>query len=352
MSQPQPKAQNSKNPKPKRNNKNKTKKAKQPRQQVLTLNVSNAPAATGTSAKTRAPRWIPMPNGKVRVAHSELVGSISGTDDFTVQGFPLNPGLLAPFLWLSSIAQNYESYKFHKLRAIFAPACPSTVGGSIYLTIDFDPQDAAPQTEAQIASYYDTASDLPWRKIHYGASSSDLSKQKTYLVRDTNTATPSNLASFDTGNLFIATIGNGSAGVLGKLWIEYEVEFMTPQFTLTAAGRSLSGRVNANDNFSTAPTVNGNLPIDFSIAGNILTLKSRQAYSALIVFNVVGTGLTSAATTGPLTARASVTTAAAFVNSYTLNFTGPNQLATFQITTPTTVTSYAFRIGQYNNANA
>lgn len=337
-------------PKKEKKRRNKKGKNKTRNGDVMTINLQTAPAAVSAVAKTLAPKWKPMKGGKVCVSHLELIGTLNGSDDFTVQTFPLNPGLTQVFLWLSSIAQNYESYNFKQLRFVYAGAASSTTPGTVYLAIDFDPADPPPQTEQQLAVYFDCVSGAPWtKKLVYNATKSNMSKQKTYLIRNSNDPTPSNLPTYDTGNLIVGTEGNGLTTAIGKLWIEYEVEFQTPQGVITGPGRSLSGKYTGTDG-TTNPAFSGNAPIDVTAAGGIITITSRQSYQALVDFTAGGSTITGVTTTGAqLVQKTSVINAGTtgILVNYTLAFTAPKQVVTLDLQSAT-MTSYAMRVGQYN----
>ena len=318
---------------------------------LSTVQVTNAPVSQGISGRAKPGKFKPAKEGRAVLCHSELIGNVVGSDLFNATLTPINPGLQAFALWLSSMGPNYESYKFRKLTVRYENACSSATDGSVYVGVDFDPSDAAPQTEQQLTSYQDTQFTAPWKRVSYHCSPANLSKRKSYFVRTGTLAAGQDLGLYDTGNIIVATVGT-PASTIGKLWVDYEVELMTPDYVITPAGRSFSGKISGVDNMATAPTVVGNLPLTSSVNGNVLTLTSTQSYAGLLGLNLSGTGLTVVAIggTGAESMRQqNVNSAGTQITAViSLLFTAPGQTFTLSITTPTTVSGYACRIGQYD----
>lgn len=360
MSQPQPK--NPQNPKPqpnapkaKNNRRNNSRRSNNQNPQNITVRVNAAPAAVGAQVRTAAPRFVEK-KGKIIVCHAELIGTLTGTEAFTTRTYSLNAGLASVFLWLSNVALNYESYRFRKLHIKFLPATSSTTNGSVYLSVDYDAEDPAPYSEQQIANYSDTVSNVPWKPMTYKCRASDLSKRKSYFTRSDTQAVPSDLGLYDTGNLIIATVGNTGAPTLGKIWLDYEVELMTPDFVITGAGRSIAGKFAASDNFATVPTITGSLPLTPTVNANVLTLTSSAPYQGLVAVTLAAaSGLTGCSAGGSATiserADAVNSGGTSCVATYTVNFTNSGQTMTIAATAGT-VTAYTIRVGQYSTSLA
>jgi len=331
----------------------KAKKPKQPKQpsKMMVTVSSNAPVSKGYNGAIKSAQFRMGRNGKILVCHSELVGDVLGTAGFTPVTFSINPGLQSLFLWLSNIATNYESYVFKKLKLRYLPACSTDNAGSVYTSVDFDPADPAPSTERQLANYQGTKFSPPWKAQTYDCLANNLRKRSSYFVRSGPLTATEDLGLFDTGNLIIATVGCAAVTV-GKLWVDYEVEFSTPDFPITGVGRALSAKLTATDNFVTVPTITGNAPLTASVAANVLTLTASQPYQCVIACTVTGTGLTSATVGGTAAEllRNSVvnTGGTSFNQTITINFSAAGQTATYAVTTPTAVASVGMRFGQYD----
>jgi len=326
-------------------------KQKKQSQAMMVTTMTTAPVAKGYNGAIKSANYRSGKEGKVVLCHSELVGDVVGTADFTVTTRAINAGLQDLFLWLSNIAMNYESYQFKKLKFRYLTACSTDNPGSVYISVDFDPTDPVPTTERQLANYQDTRFCAPWRAETYNCSASNLKKRSSYYVRGGPISTGENISLFDTGYLIIATVGCPLITV-GKLWVDYEVEFSTPDFPLDGVGRALSSKFSTTGNYVTDPTKLGDAPLTATIAANVLTLTSSQPYQGLLGITINGTGLTTITVNGTGTEviqSQTVNPAATQITALiTLNFTAALQTFTLTITAPTTVTTQAIRIGQYS----
>jgi hypothetical protein len=319
---------------------------------LMVTTMTKAPVSNGYNGAVKSARFQSSKNGNVIVCHSELIGDVQGTQLFTPISYSINPGLTNVFLWLCNVAQNYESYKFKKLRFRFIPACSTDNAGTVYTSVDFDATDPLPSTERQMASYQGTKFSPPWRAQTYDCLAANLHKRTTFFVRSGPITSNENVGLFDTGNFIIATVGCDAVTV-GKLWVDYEVEFSTPDFPITGVGRALSGRVSTTDNFVTAPTQVGNAPIISSATGGTLTLTATQPYAAIIALSVTGAGLTAAAVGGTgaevIRSQGIVAGGTGLTASIAVTFSAPQQTLTVTLAA-TSVTATALRIGQYDTS--
>lgn len=343
---------------PKLNNAPKTpkpKKQKPKAKQTMNNRQSKAPVALGTVARVSRPNISHTKKGTCRVSHSELVGDVVGSDAFTVVSYAVNSGLASVFAWLSSLATNYESYKFRRLTFRYVTACATTQTGFIYLAMEYDPTDPVPTSEQQLATYDGCTFGSAWTNHTNSSSKLNLSKRSSYFVRAGTLATGVDLGLYDIGYLIIATVGNGGTPALGKLWVDYEVEFTTPQLGSIGIGKALSSSFVYTDFFSTAPTKLGNSPLTATIVANTsTTLTTTQQYQCVITVAAVGTTLANVVATGTATTTSGtqVINAAAtnLVRSFEVNFNAPGQTLILTVTAAT-LTSFVLRIGQYDVSN-
>lgn len=167
--------------------------------------------------------------------HREYIQDIDGSIAFAIQSFPVNPGMAATFPWLSGHAQLYETYKFHKLS--FEYESQKTVtDGVCLIAIDFDSADAAPANKQQLSSFEGAARAKVWQEFAYHAKPSSLHKigpvkYNRYGVLAANL----DIKTYDAGNAYVATQGCDDASAIGELWVDYDVEFSTPQINPNGA---------------------------------------------------------------------------------------------------------------------
>lgn len=333
-------------PKPKRNRKRKAKTG-------ITPNTGKtfAPVAIGTRQTVRKPRTRTTKDGHYCVQHSELIDSVAGTDAFSNASYAINPGVPVVFPWLSQIAPNYESYRFKKLHFRYVPTIGTDAPGSIYMAPEFNNNDSPPVDESQIASYDGCVTGNIWQTgIIYRCSQSNLNKRKSYYVRNGSLPANADIDLYDTGYHNVATVDCGGAVKAGKLWVDYDVEFMTPQLNATGVGRALSAKFTGIDNGVTVPVKVGIAPLTASVAAGVLTFTASQPYQCLVNTVVSGNTLTATTVTGSATVTSIYNTqsssgaslnTASLVNflrgqTYSLDFNG------------TTVTAYITRFAQYD----
>ncbi len=340
-----------------------------PRSQARTKNESGlisskvyAPQASGQVRKMQNPRFIaPNPrkgrNGDIIVAHREYITDISGSVLFASNSVPINPGLNGSFPWLSGVAQRFESYRFTKLRFCFETESPNTTKGTVLLTNDYDPSDAAPTSKSQAMAYRSAVRSPPWSDSCLQAIKEDLEKRATYFVRQGNLSANQDIKLYDVGNHYVCTQGQADTSVVGELYVEYECMLMTPQLNAAGGGESISGSFTGSSNAlpfgSTA--FNGNLPVGYSSTGttsSVTTFTFTQPWSGYVTLALNGTGLTGITPSGTATVASTQTTinagATAGINLSTVNAT-IGQTFVYTLAN-TTITLAILTFGQSNLA--
>jgi len=197
---------------------------KQPRDARTT-----APAARSTIYATKKPVVTTKLNA-VNIRHKELFGGVWGSVNFAVSTYNINPGNSALFPWLSQQASGWERYRFKRLVIRYVPRCSTATSGSVLISPDYDAADPVPTTEVQAASYADAKEGAPWQDITIVMSESSLAGGvSNKYVKVGALGSNLDVKTYDAGRLSIVTIDCASNGApLGKLWVEYEIEFYTP----------------------------------------------------------------------------------------------------------------------------
>lgn len=141
--------------------------------------------------------------------------------------FAINPGVPKSFPWLSAMATAFETYTVHKLKYTYAPSVSTSTAGSIALAIDYDALDQDPRDKTQMLSYKSSTRSALWQAASLNVNMVDtmgLSRRK--FTRDGDVS--GDLKTYDVGTLYIYTEGQTS-GLLGELWVEYDISLYTPQ---------------------------------------------------------------------------------------------------------------------------
>jgi hypothetical protein len=179
--------------------------------------------------------------GEVIIRHREYLGDITATKDFTVQSFLINPGLASTFPWLSQIANSYEQYKLRGVLFEFnstssdalLSSSTSTALGTVIMMTDYDIADLPPSSKRQMLNSEWSGSSKPSLSfIHPIECKKSLTAQNVLYTRGA-IAVPANFDQrlYDFGRFNIATEGmQADGGVLGELWVTYEVSLMKQQF--------------------------------------------------------------------------------------------------------------------------
>lgn len=206
------------------------------------------PVSYGTRLVNPGPRMTTA-DGNLRIRKSEMVDSITVLSAasggvtgnvFRAQAFGLNPGNALLFPWLLSTAKCWTSYRFRSLSFRFMPTAPTSQSGVVMMAFSEDPDIPAPTGQAQfldIAGVHETNVYLrdqinwrtqndngAWKRIDYTTAYGDLN-------------TLNHTGAF----LFGYQVPSNFAGEIGKLFVDYDVEFKTaqlPALTTLAPGAS------------------------------------------------------------------------------------------------------------------
>jgi len=143
------------------------------------------------------------------------------------------------------MAKAWEKYAYFGLSFHYVASSPSNTVGSVMMMFDTDPRDPSPpDTPTLLANAYSVSSSqwlscsLPVKQS--GARSTDafnLGTMRFLDNRGTGWYDPLNA----TGTLHVATEGGGGTGIIGLLYVEYDVEFYTPQLVTSNECATCSG---------------------------------------------------------------------------------------------------------------
>jgi hypothetical protein len=235
-----------------------------------------------------------MRNGDCRVVHREYIQDITAAASgpptaFAVTQLAVNPGQAGTFPWLSSVARNFESYRFKKLKFCYETEAPSSLGGSLVVSLDYDATDTAPVTKQQAMAYRNAVRSAPWEPCCHTSAQEDLNKQKSYFVRPGAQPANTDIKTYDAANAFVCTQNvTTSSAVCGELYVEYDVELLTPVYEVAAGVGTLinsTGAGTGNTSFGgTAPVSAGTIGV--GVVGNVLTftgLTVGQEYQLVVV---------------------------------------------------------------------
>lgn len=222
-----------------------------------------APLTRSSAGRVASPRVV-------TTAHSERV---SGTNSFfSVQNpssdtatdsgfsFSLNPGLNSQFPWLSQQAALFSKYRFHKLVFRYTPFVPATTQGNIVLFGDSNVQNELPTTFATALSYERAAFGPIWHEVSFPCPDVSVPRYvRTGVLTASEDSKTYDVFKF---GFLISAIGNDVQGMLGTIFVDYDIEFMDRRLP-PPAGCELfksvyqaAGSTNGPTDFFTGPTLN------------------------------------------------------------------------------------------------
>jgi len=277
-------------------------------------------------------------NGGTIFRHREYLQDISASIVFTSIVLPLNPGIITTFPWLSAVAQHFEQYKFRGMifefkslasDAVLSSATSSALG-SIVMATQYNSLSPPFPDKFTMENYEFANSNKPSISfIHPVECQRAQTPVYELFVRGEAAPAGSDIRLFDLGNFQISTVGMQAAlGVVGELWVTYEVECFKPKISNPIAQDALvdhfllsTSATNTNPFLSATLTANSTLGGTITNSGHGYTWPSNISDGLYLVYWQYNG--TSVAITG-----ASITfSALVFNNMFRGNSTGHVQTA-------------------------
>jgi hypothetical protein len=190
------------------------------RRSAMSETIHRAPVAQARNIRTVNSQATKL------VTHREYVKEIYGTEEFTVSALSINPGLPSLFPWLWALSNRYEHYNFQSCRFVYKSQAPTSTTGAIMMAIDYNVDDSAPTSKQQMLSYHGAVRAAPWTEQSMSTSARGNNARKPFFVRN---GAVDDAKLYDTGNLYVATVGQSNTDAIGELWVEYSVLLSTPQ---------------------------------------------------------------------------------------------------------------------------
>jgi len=170
------------------------------------------------------------------IEESEFVGAVNVANEpnFNVTAYPINPGQAALFPWLSTIAKQFEKYRFEKLAFVYKKEVSeyATAGqtGKVILSIDYDASDPPPATKQQMEDTIPHADAMPCQSFSLPLDPRDMNATATdaKFVRVGGLPGAADIKTYDVGNLNVATQGIPSNTEVGELHVVYRCRLMKP----------------------------------------------------------------------------------------------------------------------------
>lgn len=166
------------------------------------------------------------------VCHREYLGDIYGTAGFNNRLYPLNPGVNKTFPWLSSLAVNYQEYKFHGLvfefRSLITDFVTGGAPGVVIMSTSYNADADQYLTKQQMENAEFAVSVKPTNNLMHGIECDDRQTPNPIkYIRNGDVPYGQDKRLYDLGTFQFATQSNPTQD-LGELWVSYCVEFLKP----------------------------------------------------------------------------------------------------------------------------
>jgi len=171
----------------------------------------------------------------IRYRHEEFLGDVTGSADWELTQFSVNPGLPESFPWLSTLATSFQKYKisglvfYLKSTSSVAIASTENLGlGTVLGGFQYNVYDRPPSSKIDFLSLSGSRSGKP-SDDHIFPLECDPSKNvfENLLIR--HTGVEDDLAKYDHAKFNLATVGFPGEYFLGELWVSYDITLMAPK---------------------------------------------------------------------------------------------------------------------------
>lgn len=193
--------------------------------------VMVAPVAVTKVYTAPKPTVRTKPSGTILFKHTEYIADLAGSLLFSAnRKIAINPGNDQFFPYLSSIAANFEYYKFKKLVVRFETTAPTTQTGTVMMYIDYDATDGYSPLKRDFMANQNATRTAPWAACRMDLVKAANEAQVRRFVLSSPPAFNQDPKLYNLGNLWIGTDGQIADGTrLGELYVDYEVELSVPQ---------------------------------------------------------------------------------------------------------------------------
>lgn len=173
--------------------------------------------------------------GGMHVSHREFLGDVPGSVGFSIKTkISINPALFGFAPWLSAIAANFESYRLKGCVFEYRPTSGMIGGstaalGSIIMATDYNIKNPPFDSKQTMESYEFSTQTVPYQGAYHGIECArDTSAIQTPFLRTYANANQ-DTQFCDIGNFYLATQGMQNTGIVGELWVIYDVELLKPR---------------------------------------------------------------------------------------------------------------------------
>lgn len=171
---------------------------------------------------------------EVRLCNREFICDVSSSTNFQNNVFPLEASNSMTFPYLSTLALNFQEYKFEGLVFEFKSTSASALNstntalGTVMMACQYDVTHPPFDNKQTVLNSMWSADSKPSESFLLPIECDPKERPfETCLVRrQATTVTDPHVYSW--GNLNVATTGSQAAATIGELWVSYDVKLMKP----------------------------------------------------------------------------------------------------------------------------
>jgi hypothetical protein len=202
------------------------------------FSIKNFGIGSGTAPRdlqgqdVRTNEYVPgMQETKIHTRRERL-GVVNGSTTYAVRSYPINPGNVNLFPWLSEIAPLYEKYRVRDMRFVFEQtgsgfAAPNQ-SGRVVLGCDYDVMSPDVASIEEAENKNPNVGFAPYESAVLRLDNTLITPEPKF-TRGANYPAGGDPKTYDGGKLFVAVAGTPNANQIGVLYIEYDIEMITPQ---------------------------------------------------------------------------------------------------------------------------
>jgi hypothetical protein len=219
------------------------KELKKPVKLKKNKNKKNGPVKNSRDP-SRNPVQTSLGDRTVHPYKMEYIGDVlSGGTSPTysiVDTYPVNPGQIVTFPWMSAIAQNYEMFRFKSLKFIYKPQVTEFTAGAnsgvVIMTFDYNAGDPGPSNKVLALESKPSVDCVAYQTMTLVLDPKMLNGMSDAKFVRANSIPPNaDIKTFDCGNLFVSTQGQTVGNLaLGELYVAYELETFVPVLEISS----------------------------------------------------------------------------------------------------------------------
>lgn len=198
-------------------------------------------------------------DGGVRIRHREFITDIAGSSAFALTASAINPGLPPStgglFPWLSTVASNFEQYRFNGLVLEFRTTSGTSVGatntslGTVMMATLYNSTLPDFDNKQEMLNYEYSCSGVPSNNLLHAVECKRSENVLSNLyVRTSGVPSTADIRLYDLGRFQIAAQGMQAANAIGQLWVSYDITLFKPKL----GASPFQGHVTATSGISTS----------------------------------------------------------------------------------------------------